>query len=559
MQKRAFLITVSILIFLWNTSCGKRTAEIPPNYGTLDALFDQTENLLIVQGTHGFATENQVLSKWAHLLQNVYKRRGIEVPLVIDTECDAESSKNKHLLLVGRPEANTVLKEYLRGLPVYFGRNMVLLEDKVSQMVFGDGAQVCFAVPAPTNSERLLGIFAIIYEKEIEKMWWSAAPYGEYADYLMWQPTKGPTAGGGYTYRGMFRNISSDKELLAQIFVLKSETLRRYQDNAFLKLAEINRSAEEEKITQVKPNRRLDHFQREIDVKEAKVFFHHSPLLDYMFLLYINPSWKGINFERLLHLSIPLGRAGLVTLPEYAIVDNLTHYSQLYDLVKMYESSSKTERMLTHSRHPPSYEGMVHILKKGEISYRRFSKLWKQYISPREQKIIQRWEQEFETSQPLHCLQKLTGLQWPYDELHLCISAFHPSGSALVGNPFVFTGFFNEEKLTPDSAWLIGHEGTHLLLEAHEADWKKTPKGQEVIQKWGEDAEEAVCLLLQSRLAWLCGFIGEKNIQYFDPADSDNFIRLAGAMAQHWDDYMNDTQKYPTIIDFMIDIALKTK
>jgi len=546
------------LLLILNLACAKKIQEPPRNYGTLDALFDQQGDFLIVIGTNGFETEKEVLIKWANLLKEELRNRGRKSSIVDDKDLDFKSSQNMHLLLMGRPESNSLLKEYSKKFPVYvwFGSDMFQMGDKVTRTVFGNGAQISLALPNPENPEYMMGIFSLIFEQEVENMYWKAALLGENVDYVMWQPRKGPTMGAGFVLFGMFQEIFSKQEFLSNVDLIKARTLKKYRNSSLIKLERIKKVAHEVQIKHPRPIIKPEQLKRNIMTKDVKTFCHYSPILDYMFLLFTNSSWRGVNFQRLLPLPTQTGKFGPITLPEYGAVDDLSRYFQLYSLAEMYDSSIETERMLTHGRRAPSYNEIENMLKEGESTYPEFVELWKMYIEPIEQRMTERWEQDLLLTKPIIYLQRLTGLQWPTDEIHLCISVFHPSGSALTTDPFVFTCFFNEEELLPDAAWVLGHEGTHILLNSKEAEWKETEQGKAVIEKWGGGAEEAICLLMQNRLSWVCGFINEEEIQKFDPEGSSKPARLAHLMNKQWDLYLDNVEKYPTIIDFMIEIAL---
>jgi hypothetical protein len=556
-MRNIHLIPACLLLgCLFHFACDEGTFEVPDSYGTLDALFDQRGDILIVKGTQGFRTENELLSDWADLLKQELNKRGQKTSVIDDQDLDLKNSKNQNLLFVGRPEANSLLKEYVPKLPVYFGKDMFQVGDKIPRTAFGEGAQICIALPHPYTPEYMVGIFSIIFEQEFENMYWYAAPLGERADYVMWQPTKGPTMGAGFVLRGMFQDIFSKPEFLSSVNTLKSETLAEYRDSALTELESIKTAALNAQINHPEPLSRPDELKREVVICEVKTACNYSPILDYMYLLFTNSLWRGVDFQRLLLPQVPLGRFGPISLPEYAAVDDLGSYSQLYSLAEMYDPSFESDRMLTHGRRAPSYDQIGFMLKEGEIFYPEFVKLWKTYIEPVEQRMTERWEQDIRLTDPVGNLQKLTGLRWPTSEFHLCVSVFHPSGSALPTDPFVFSCIFKEEELLPNAAWVIGHEGTHILLNSLGEYWEETDQGKAVIETWGEDVEEAICLLMQNRLAWACGFINEEEIQKFDPNSSYGPTRLAFRMNEQWDSYLNNPEKFPTIIDFMIDVAL---
>jgi hypothetical protein len=107
----------------------------------------ELEQTLIVYGT---ADEQASHREAAEALQQALVRRGsnITVPLRADTEVTQSELKTRHLLLIGRPDTNAVVKKFAKDLPISFGSRSF----KVGQEVYAHPESgVLVAAENPTN------------------------------------------------------------------------------------------------------------------------------------------------------------------------------------------------------------------------------------------------------------------------------------------------------------------------------------------------------------------------------------------------------------------------
>jgi hypothetical protein len=63
-------------------------------------------------------------------------------------------------------------------------------------------------------------------------------------------------------------------------------------------------------------------------------------------------------------------------------------------------------------------------------------------------------------------------------------------------------------------------------------------------------AEEALCLVLQNRLTTACGLLPEAEMQVL--TGSAKHLRVYRWLQEHWDDYLRDTSRYPTLVEYFL-------
>lgn len=90
----------------------------------------ELEQTMIVYGT---ANEQASQREAAEALQQALRQRwtNITVPLRADTEISERELKTHHLLLIGRPDTNTLVKKFHQELPISFGRGSFAVRDEV--------------------------------------------------------------------------------------------------------------------------------------------------------------------------------------------------------------------------------------------------------------------------------------------------------------------------------------------------------------------------------------------------------------------------------------------
>ena len=125
-----------------------------------------------------------------------------------------------------------------------------------------------------------------------------------------------------------------------------------------------------------------------------------------------------------------------------------------------------------------------------------------------------------------------------------------------VSHATIFTG-----TKVPDLAWIVGHEGTHIVLGPKGANWTKRSAAAEAIRlmklRGGTeyDIEEALCLFMQVRLSQEFG--GTKS-DYQSSAHLDASPRkdLLIAIEHDWPNYERNSQQ--DAADFLIAETIKT-
>ncbi len=105
----------------------KAGPKLPPGGAWSVASFeDEPERALIVYGT---LKEKNAQREAAHLLRKKIARRwsNYDIPIKADADLTEDDLKNRHLLLVGRPDTNAVAGAMTKALPVTFGRGSFAL------------------------------------------------------------------------------------------------------------------------------------------------------------------------------------------------------------------------------------------------------------------------------------------------------------------------------------------------------------------------------------------------------------------------------------------------
>jgi hypothetical protein len=91
---------------------------------------DVQEQALIVYGTTGEKPSQREAAEW---LQQTLRAMGwnITVPIRADTEISEEELKTHHLILIGRPDTNSLVKKFHHQLPVSFGSGSFAVREEV--------------------------------------------------------------------------------------------------------------------------------------------------------------------------------------------------------------------------------------------------------------------------------------------------------------------------------------------------------------------------------------------------------------------------------------------
>lgn len=248
----------------------------------------------------------------------------------------------------------------------------------------------------------------------------------------------------------------------------------------------------------------------------VQIRFVKSAMGDYMQYLLGRSTGKFDTLEKV----VPLGDIPIldenITLPEVAASSNITSYAELYPLIEPYRSAKSRVvsmgdnryRILAYSYEMPSYQKVRLILDDGAAMYPQFVKYWTDNIAPGEAAQIAAWKQQDAAWHPFHGLQSLARMKFPSSHLDIVALALHGSGSGNTDPEGIYTTLFSK----PNLAWVVGHEGTHLLVDQFGGhNWRTLPGAQKAIQlavahgATADDLEEALCLLMQAKLSQFYG------------------------------------------------------
>jgi hypothetical protein len=177
-------------------------------------------------------------------------------------------------------------------------------------------------------------------------------------------------------------------------------------------------------------------------------------------------------------------------LPQTAELAGLTDFAQVYGKVDADENRA----------------ALVEVLHAAEPLYPTFETYWRKRIEPDETRAAQVWSQQLETWRPIERLQALERLPFPFKSLRIDVFGTESQGGSMQGPPVIFT-----TPSVPDVAWVIGHEGTHMMLGPKGADIPSRPNGPAAIARITKAGgseyaiEEAMCLLMQAKLSMSFG------------------------------------------------------
>jgi len=247
-----------------------------------------------------------------------------------------------------------------------------------------------------------------------------------------------------------------------------------------------------------------------------------------------------------LRLAVPLdgipAMDELTFAPEDAISSKISAYSQLYQMVRSYHDGTR----------------LTEIIKRGEPMYGAFEEFWKAKIAPEEDRQMAEWARQYAKWHPVERLQRLERIKFPFTSINMDVIALDPSGSSMQGeHPTIFTAYSS----IPDVAWVIGHEGTHMMLGPKGAKWPQRPGAAEAIAvmkaRGGSeyDIEEALCLLMQVKLSQSFGrtppnYTGSGKLGASPRRD------LLARLERDWTKYLKNSRV--DVADFLIGEVLKT-
>jgi hypothetical protein len=175
---------------------------------------------------------------------------------------------------------------------------------------------------------------------------------------------------------------------------------------------------------------------------------------------------------------------------------------------------------------------------------------WEERVQPLENRLLANWRRQLRAGHTFDLLQQVTRLRWPFPRIQLFACYHHPSGSALTPYPCLFSTLFDSTAVEPSLAWFLGHEALHLLLDA--VAWWEHPDAPAAIRWLGSRhlAEEALCLVLQNRLAILSGVLPESEMQVL--RGSAKYLVVYRWLQDHWEEYRTDAARFPTLVEYFL-------
>jgi hypothetical protein len=294
-------------------------------------------------------------------------------------------------------------------------------------------------------------------------------------------------------------------------------------------------------------------------VPTPTVQFVRSSLGDYLYLLFNrktldnHPDIDSITGIRQLPTLDEL-----IALPEIVTSIQIKSYQEIYPLLDHFYKNAKTTvalkpvfRKLGFGEQLPPYQTILTLVRSGESHFRIFDSLWQQQILPEINEQVKVWKQQLSDMNVLEKYQQLTRLHLATDTLQIGALAYHLAGSANYNPTGIYTSLFK----TPNLPWVIGHEGTHLLLTGpagqnwmHLPGVKKLTKLAAIHKSSLYELEEAMCHFMQAQLSKTCGT---------KPADFPIAARYEKGLLRellaywetNWPQYLAGTA---TIVEFMI-------
>jgi hypothetical protein len=292
------------------------------------------------------------------------------------------------------------------------------------------------------------------------------------------------------------------------------------------------------------------------------VTFLHSPLGDYLYFLFNRKEYKVIpQMDSLIGTKKIPKLGALIALPEIVTSAQISNYKEVYPLLeKYYKNTNATlidkphPKRLSFSDQYPSYDTILKLVKQGEPFFPAFLQQWEKHVEPMELKQIEEWKKQMAAQKVIETFYNITKLSFKTKRLEIAAMAYHMAGSANYSPAGIYTSLFRE----PNLPWVVGHEGTHLLLSKPVgADWMNralAKKLGQLAERKGEslyEIEENTCHFLQAMLAKVCG-TEEKTYSIHSPYPQGFRREMLAKMEEQWNDYL---KRKENIVDFMMRIA----
>jgi len=278
---------------------------------------------------------------------------------------------------------------------------------------------------------------------------------------------------------------------------------------------------------------------RPVAAVDVRLEFKAQPYADYVhYLLYRETAGFAD-----LQSAVPIAAAPLdhrIYFPDEVAATDVKDYRDLYKMAEQYDERAQLKAILT----------------AGEPKFAAFTAYWRAKIAPAEQARIALWRREDRDWKPFVRLQQMERVPANFDRTIISVSALDPAASsnANARPPIIFTS----TQSIPDLAWVIGHEGTHMVVGAKGANWQARPKAAEVLKLVGAkggnfyDVEEALCLVMQVKLSQA---LGQTKPDYLVSTKLKPSITrsIAERMEANWPRYLSGSGD---VVDYMLDQAL---
>jgi hypothetical protein len=275
--------------------------------------------------------------------------------------------------------------------------------------------------------------------------------------------------------------------------------------------------------------------------RRVRVTLHTHALADYLFY--------GLYRINRLDLAVPLDLADVPIaacwghFPQYVALSGVRSPAELPALVEAYYGEELARYDIPLDELRPRVTALA-------PRFDQYAEFWRESVFPLERQLLDGWREQLRHGEVLDLLQRVTRLRWPFSSLRLYACYHHPSGSALTPYPLLFSTLFDRYAEEPSAAWFLGHEGLHLLLDS--VAWWEHPDAPSAIRWLGSRhiAEEALCLVLQNRLATICGLLPEAEMQVL--RGSAKHLRVYRWLQQHWEEYLADAARFPTLVEYFL-------
>jgi hypothetical protein len=290
-----------------------------------------------------------------------------------------------------------------------------------------------------------------------------------------------------------------------------------------------------------------------------KVRFVYSSIGDYLYLLLNRKTIDAYpDIDSLSGIRELSTLDELIALPEIATSMQISEYKEIYPILDQFYKNATTTtirqpfpKKLGFGERLPSYDTLLSLIKAGEPHFKQFDSLWKKQILPEISTQIKEWQLQLETQDVLVNFQQLTRLPLKTDTLQIGALAYHLAGSANYNPAGIYTSLFK----TPNLPWVIGHEGTHLLLTGPAGqNWMQSQKGKKLTPLAVKnnttlyELEEAMCHFMQAQLSKTCG-TKPPDFPIAARYEKGPMRNLLAYWETNWPQYLAGSN---TIVDFMI-------